>query len=119
MAIIVAAILAVVAALHHADTGVKGLVTIGPTCPVERPGDPNCRDKPYRAALKLVRARGNTLVKTFASGSDGRFTVHVAAGRYLVEKAAPSRLPSLRPVAVTVTRHRFSRVAIQFDSGLR
>jgi hypothetical protein len=119
MAIIVAAILAVVAALQHADTGVKGIVTIGPTCPVERPGDPNCRDKPYRAAMKLVRARGHTLVKTFTPGSDGRFTVHVAAGRYVLEKAVPSRLPSLRPVTVTVRRHQFTRVAIQFDSGIR
>jgi hypothetical protein len=119
MGSVVAALLLVAALVHQTDTGVKGVVTIGPTCPVERPGDPNCRDKPYRATMKIVRARGGALVKKFSSQADGHFTVHVDAGRYVIEKTGRAVLPSLRPIAVTVTHHRFTRVSVQYDSGLR
>jgi len=103
----------------NVDSGVKGTVTIGPTCPVQRVGDPNCNDKPYRATLKIVRARGGALVKDFSPRTDGRFTVHLAAGRYVIEPSRRARLPSLQPVPVKVVRHKFTRVAIRFDSGIR
>jgi hypothetical protein len=119
MAGVLAALVLLAAALPNVDSGVKGTVTIGPTCPVQRVGDPNCGDKPYRATLKIVRARGGRLVKDFSPRTDGRFTVHLAAGRYRIEPARAGRLPSLQPVTVNVARHKFTRVAIRFDSGIR
>jgi hypothetical protein len=101
------------------DSGARGVVTIGPTCPVQRVGDPNCADRPYAAALKVVRARDHSLVKKFSSRSDGRFVVHLRRGRYLIEKAGSGSLPSLAPVSFSVARHRYTRVAVRFDSGLR
>jgi len=104
---------------HHVDSGVNGLVTIGPTCPVERPGDPNCRDRPYATTLKIVRARDHAFVKRFSSHADGRFRVHLVPGRYVIEKAGRGSLPSLAPTPVRIGRHRFTRVDLQFDSGIR
>jgi hypothetical protein len=119
MAGVLAALVLLAAVVPNVDSGVKGTVTIGPTCPVQRVGDPNCGDKPYRATLKIVRARGGGLVKNFTSRADGRFTVHLATGRYLIERSRGGRLPSLQPVPVKVARHKFTRVAIRFDSGIR
>jgi hypothetical protein len=119
LGVVAALALMAAAAGHHVDSGVKGIVTLGPTCPVEKPGDPNCRDRPYAVTLKVVRARDHSLVKRFASRADGRFRAHLATGRYLIEKAAGGALPSLSPTPVRVGRHRFTRVDLQFDSGIR
>ncbi len=35
-------------------TGVSGRVTAGPTCPVERPGDPACQPRPVAGAVLVV-----------------------------------------------------------------
>jgi hypothetical protein len=119
VSVVAALVLLAASTAHHVDSGVSGLVTIGPTCPVERPGDPSCRDRPYRASLEVVRRKSHVFVKGFASKGDGRFRVHLAPGRYLIEQERPGRLPSLAPLAVRVRAHRFTRVAIQFDSGIR
>jgi hypothetical protein len=119
MAGVLAALVLLAASVPHVDSGASGVVTIGPTCPVERPGDPNCGDRPYAAALKVLRARDHRYLKQFSSRSDGRFRVHLLRGRYLIEKSKPGSLPSLAPVAVTVQSHRFTRIAIRFDSGIR
>jgi hypothetical protein len=58
-------------------------------------------------------------VKHFASRGSGRFVVHLKPGRYVIERAGGGALPSLSPVPVRVGRHRFTRVAIKFDSGIR
>src|SRR2546421_303621 len=117
--VVAALILTAASTGHHVDSGVTGVVTLGPTCPVERPGDPNCRDRAYATTLKVVRARDHALVKRFASRSDGRFRVHLVTGRYLIEKASGGALPSLSPTPVRVGRPRFTRVDLQFDSGIR
>ena len=55
--VVAALILTAASTGHHVDSGVTGVVTLGPTCPVERPGHPNCRDRAYATTLKVVRAR--------------------------------------------------------------
>ncbi|HSD12348.1 MAG TPA: Gmad2 immunoglobulin-like domain-containing protein, partial [Patescibacteria group bacterium] len=41
------------------STGVRGTVTIGPTCPVERiPPEPGCAPKPYATTLRIATAAG-------------------------------------------------------------
>lgn len=103
------------------DSGVKGVVTIGPTCPVERyPPDPACADRPYDALIKATRG-GHTIART-RSGADGRFTLRLAPGRYRLRASSPQAGPfpfTKDERVVRVRSHRFTRVHISFDSGIR
>jgi hypothetical protein len=98
-------------------SGVRGVVLYGPTCPVQRPGQ-TC-ERPYQATVTFSRASSPTVAARIRTGTNGRFTVRLRAGRYLVKAtngAAHSRPPSQ---VVTVTAHHFTAVTIRFDSGIR
>jgi hypothetical protein len=97
------------------DSGVQGLVRVGPTCPVEQAGSP-CPDRPLATELRI--AGGSEAVATVRSGDDGRFRVALDPGSYTISSAKPG-LPSLRPVEVTVRPHAFTSVTLSFDSGIR
>ena len=76
------------AAKHKVDSGIRGEATAGPTCPVERyPPDPQCRDRPYQATVKVRRKRTGELVKTFTAHKDGTFKVRLRPGTYRLEPA--------------------------------
>jgi hypothetical protein len=102
------------------DAGIEGVVTIGPTCPVEKnPPDPNCADKPYKADLE-VSTKAGKLVKRFSSGVDGKFKVSLPAGEYVVNNdSSSSILPRMAPVSVVVKSGQFTKINIGFDSGIR
>lgn len=98
------------------DSGINGLVTIGPISPVERPGVPN--DAPYQATIVVKNADGHT-VATVKSGADGRFSVNLAPGTYALEPESSGLLPSAQPQQVTVEPHRYTEVTVPYDSGIR
>jgi hypothetical protein len=99
------------------DSGIRGKVVYGPTCPVERPGE-RC-ERPYDARLRIRARATKKIVTTVRSGEDGRFKVRLRPGRYVVEPVSGSRYPAADPVPATVHSHRFTRVTISFDSGIR
>lgn len=98
------------------DSGIKGLVTIGPVSPVQRQGESG--EAPYAARIVIRRANGGTVAE-IGSGADGRFSVNLAPGRYVLEPQSPGVLPFAGPQEVTVEPHRFTEVTVQFDSGIR
>jgi hypothetical protein len=59
------------------------------------------------------------VVLTVRSGKDGRFRVRLPPGRYVVEPVSASRFPAAKPEPATVHAHRFTRVTVSFDSGIR
>jgi hypothetical protein len=101
------------------DSGVRGRVTIGPTCPVVVEGDPSCEDRPYEATIRILR--DGRLVAHARSDEDGRFRRRLRPGRYVLDPVEPngSGPPSAPSRAVRVHRHRFTFVTIEFDSGIR
>lgn len=99
------------------DSGIRGKVTYGPTCPVERPGE-RC-ERPYDARLRIRNRSAKKVVASVRSGKDGRFRVRLRPGRYVVEPVSKSLYPHADPVPATVHAHRFTRVTISFDSGIR
>jgi hypothetical protein len=99
-----------------AGSGIRGRVVIGPTCPVQRPGQRCVRG--YRATIEVFTAARHRRVKSFSSGRDGYFRVGLAAGRYTLQAANPG-LPHLPPAHVRVRKHRFTYVTLRFDSGIR
>ena len=104
-------------------SGIAGRVVAGPTCPVERvPPDPQCQPRPLAASLRIHPAGKHSPVDTVRSGSDGRFSIHLAPGVYVVKPLARSGSPLPRPPApsqVRVRVGRFTHVTITYDTGIR
>jgi hypothetical protein len=97
------------------DSGIQGIVTYGPTCPVQRAGGPSCV---RRYSAEIVVHQGANVVITFRSNSDGTFRVALQVGTYTLE-SAHSGLPFLKPLDVVVRPHAFTTVDVMFDSGIR
>ncbi len=100
------------------DSGIEGIVLLGPMCPVEMQDSP-CPDKPLSAEIEVMR--GGDLVTTMTSGEDGRFSVAVPPGEYVLKPVSPNPngLPVGRPLSVAVKAHEFTDVTVMFDSGIR
>lgn len=89
----------------------------GPTCPVERPG--HACTRPYQATIRILREPAHKLLTTARSAADGRFSVRLAPGSYVLEPQGGRPFPRSRPQTVTVRAHRFTSVTINYDSGIR
>ncbi|CAN5130770.1 hypothetical protein BH11PAT3_BH11PAT3_2070 [soil metagenome] len=103
------------------DGSVKGIVTIGPTCPVVRePADPNCADKPYKTTLVLsntiIGRNGGMLVFT---DENGVFTRTLSPGTYMIRSQNDAVYPRLTPVTFEVVQSKQTILNLQFDSGIR
>jgi hypothetical protein len=92
------------------------MVTIGPISPVEQPGVPN--DKPYAATIVIKRTDGSVVAQV-RSGEDGRFTVKLTPGTYVLEPQNGQPLPRAETQQVTVSPHTFTEVSVAYDSGIR
>lgn len=99
------------------DSGIRGMVWYGPTCPVARPSQ-TC-ERPYTALITIKRQPAGSLAARVRSGSDGRFTVRLNPGSYLLQPRNGKPYPRAQSQTVAVHRHRFTSVTIRFDSGIR
>lgn len=97
-------------------TGIRGIVKAGPTCPVQREGDPSCDDKPIPADLTVMR--GSTVVGRAHAGEDGRFSVAVAPGRYTVT-AKSERAMHCADTDATAPASGYTDIVVQCDTGIR
>lgn len=100
----------------QADSGIEGLVTVGPMCPVERIDSP-CPDQPVAATIKIVDP-SNRLISSVRTGSDGRYRKTLEPGSYLISAQAWST-GSSQPQQATVEAGTFTRVDLRIDSGIR
>jgi hypothetical protein len=98
-------------------SGVYGYVTAGPTCPVERPGQP-C---PPRPLVVTVQARDPSGRQVGAATSDaaGRYLIALPPGRYTLTAAGSSPLPRCPPTMVTIDADAATRADINCDTGIR
>jgi hypothetical protein len=103
----------------RADTGIRGTVILGPTCPVEQEGQPPCLT-PLAAELVVRSKDGSTEVARVASGADGRFELALPPGDYVIwPEPGENGFPVAQPVQVSVVAGRFSELEINYDSGIR
>ena len=101
------------------ESGVRGLVTIGPICPVMQKGVP-CPDLPFSAKI-VVEDENGIEVARVVSGDDGAFQLELGAGAYVLvpQSPNPGAPPSADELDVEVLEDAFSEVLIQYDSGIR
>lgn len=103
------------------NSGVTGMVLLGPTCPVERvPPEPQCADKPYATSIIVYRAGSNNPFVLGNSDAAGAFRFSLPPGEYEL-KATPEvkTLPRCALVSITVPPSSYATTTISCDTGIR
>jgi len=95
-----------------------GTVTASPSCAVERPDQP-CPPRPVAAANVEVFDRAEHLVTSIDADADGRFSLTLAPGRYVLTASSGTIFPSCPPFTVEVPTAGDARADILCDSGIR
>jgi carboxypeptidase family protein len=100
--------------------GVRGVVLLGPRCPVETDASP-CPDVPLPGVRIRVLQDGEPLDVTATSDESGRFELQLPPGQYTLEAIVPAGGPgmSAKPVDVTVPAGSFVDVVVPVDTGIR
>jgi hypothetical protein len=108
-------------AADDGDSGVRGRVTAGPTCPVEPyPPDPACADRGFQTTIRIKALPERELVKTVRTGEKGRFRTRLEPGRYrLVPRSGKNGFPACERQDVVVKADQFTRVHLSCDTGIR
>ncbi len=103
------------------DTGVRGVATAGPVCPVERnPPDPSCAPRPVAGATIVIRDGSGAQIAVAISGTDGSYFVSLPPGSYVVD---PQPVPGLLGTApkrpATVAAGAITDIPLDYDTGIR
>jgi len=103
------------------ESGIEGIVLIGPTRPVVRVGDDTPDEVPIATQLQVVRAPDGGEVARLESGQDGKFRIALPPGEYVVRQAQEPgrRYPIAAEVPVQVHSGKYSSITLHLDSGLR
>lgn len=100
-------------------TGLRAMVTIGPTCPVvQYPPDGACDDKPYEAQFKITK-KNLLFSKTASSGKDGVLYIDLSPGNYTIALLQENAMPSMSPMEFTVAGGNITEISLSLDSGIR
>ena len=100
--------------------GAGGLVTAGPTCPVERPGDPACAPRMVAGAVLLVRDGGGAEVARVTTDASGLFRFSLQPGDYTLEpQPVEGLMGTAQPMPFTVTEGTLTWLDVAYDTGIR
>lgn len=103
-------------------SGIKGLILLGPTCPVERiPPDPKCADKPYKTNLITTSIDGTQTSKQFSSDTNGNFSVDLLPGEYSISSLNTVNIyPRCSSQEnVKVEKEQYTTITLHCDTGIR
>ena len=106
----------------NAGSGIRGMVLLGPTCPVIRePPDPDCADRPYATTLVVTTSDQSRVIKEFQSNDTGKFRVQVNPGEYAIRSTAASNiLPYCSSSEVIkVNASAYTETTVHCDTGIR
>ena len=99
--------------------GIRGLATAGPVCPVVRPNDPNCADRPVVGATIHVLDEAGSEVALLETDRSGAFVVTLEPGRYrVVADPVEGLMRGPDPVDVEVGS-TLALVQLSYDTGIR
>lgn len=99
--------------------GIRGIATAGPVCPVVRPSDPTCADRPVAGATVHVLDENGTEVALLETDLGGAFVVTLPPGRYrVVADPVEGLMHGPDPVDVEVGA-TLALVQLSYDTGIR
>lgn len=104
------------------DSGVEGVVTLGPTCPVMRnPPDPQCGDKPYVTTIQVISIGSpkSSPFTTVESDKEGKYKIMLPPGEYALQPAGGSVLPRCETKNIKIEASKIIKVDLSCDSGIR
>lgn len=100
---------------------IAGDVVAGPTCPVERAGDP-CPPAVVKNREVDIQTQAGTTTATTTTDVNGRFSVAVPPGSYVVRVKIVQGQVGMRQITpgdVTVIANQTTTVHIELDTGIR
>lgn len=103
-------------------TGVRGTVSAGPTCPVERdPPDPACAARPVAGAVLVFTDVNGVEVARATSAADGTFMLELAPGAYrLVAEPVEGLMGTPEPMDLEVVAGGpLTELQLSYDTGIR
>ena len=99
--------------------GISGIALAGPTCPVERPGDPACAPRPVAGATILIRNATAADIATIVTDAAGRFRVSLPPGHYtLLGQPVAGLMGDPAPLDVEIAKGQVA-VELSYDTGIR
>jgi len=102
--------------------GIKGVAMLGPFCPVESiPPKPECADRPYKTDLVITSPDGSQILKQFSSDANGKFSVDLPPGEYLIESNPNGKLFShcASQGTIVVEKEKYTNIILHCDTGIR
>jgi hypothetical protein len=103
-------------------TGVRGTVSAGPVCPVERdPPDPGCAPRPVAGAVLVVTNAAGTEVARTTSAEDGTFSIELGTGAYrLAAQPFAGLMGTPEPMDFEVEAGGpMTELQVSYDTGIR
>lgn len=103
------------------DSGVEGIVTLGPTCPVMREGDLSCADKPYATTIQAI-AMGSpksSFFTTVESDKEGKYKITLPPGEYALQPVGGSVMPRCETKNITIKPSEILKINLSCDTGIR
>lgn len=103
------------------NSGIRGTVMLGPTCPVQRmPPDPACADKPYATTIAVYRPGSNSEFAVGKSDTNGTFEFSLPPGSYTLAAGNSMNFPRCAsPADVIVPTTGYVTTTISCDTGIR
>ena len=102
------------------SSGIKGTIMLTGNCPgPQRKDDNSCGPRPYEGPLAVKRNSDQEVVATGKSDHEGKFSIAVRPGKYIITQAGESRYPMIHSDEIVVTRHKFVTVKLTADLGMR
>lgn len=101
------------------DSGIEVQVLIGPMCPVVQIGT-DCPDQPYQAAVTIINSKGQEVTQ-FETDEMGRYKAYLEPGQYTIRPETPKGmpLPFANEQGFVVEAEKFTRIVVNYDSGIR
>jgi hypothetical protein len=111
----------VVSSTTSGASGIRGLVLLGPVCPVLKdPPEIQCADRPYATKLVVMPKNQTQVIKEFSSNASGTFRVDLPRGEYTIRAAAGTNiLPRCESEVIPVSQEGYTQALVYCDTGIR